>query len=821
MIDRAGKQGIALVIVLGFLSILTIMAVGFAISMRTESLVSAAHSESISARQFASTAMARALLDIESSVSTNCYPNFTAGDSAFADVLYVSGGAGAVDDPDLSGMIEYVPGALSNDVASASADAGWKVISDAEGVAIGRISYVVANCSGFLDANYVQHTNRCSGRSTAEIVPITGGDIAHDFSDDSSASNCFSTVGNKWKKLVDQREVAHAYSSFENGKDMPDYLFPFSYSPARTNDIPVVLDQTDDGIYHYLDLAGQPADLPIASAAGNDQPDWVDAYAAGLTINGALFPQTVRTNLVQMIAESGARELTGSDPSTDPSYNSFGLWNISHRMADQISLYNAGLGFRKHAAGWYANNFNASDNYFLQPFYMPSMQQTALFSELWVNCTDMGGGLSFLIEVEMEFINPYSVPIDVVDKYYSIAFNAGKYDEITATTDGLETNSVALPATTLEKVWVSHDGTASGTLSKQNSLLSEANDGRPRFDEGFGYTDGMMPAGDVRRISFEIECSFVVVPEAIAFNDIAVLHTSYRPLYCNTRLGSSTDSKVIWDGTTTYEKKWSAFDPRVFAAGKFNYASRYAFTSPPAEEASVSDDFPAKEAIDEFGDPANTPDGTVQMYYPDMSGVVYSPRDSVAFLGRFPMSKTEHFCSIPLVGTNAVDVMAFFSVTNVWPDAGGRININSPYRDVLAAGFKAANTDMSGVDANYEPLSQDDALGLADLILQQKATQPDQCFTNMVQVWRSATRQEFESALGGKNKFEVEEIIARSQRLFTARQQLFTIYVTAQSLNHDLVAGESTAVAVVWRDPDLDERGMHPVKVLAFSYLQD
>jgi Tfp pilus assembly protein PilX len=67
--ERAGKQGIALVLVLGFLAILTLMSVGFAISMRTEHLVSRAHLDGVCARQLAYTAMARGLDDVNTTVT--------------------------------------------------------------------------------------------------------------------------------------------------------------------------------------------------------------------------------------------------------------------------------------------------------------------------------------------------------------------------------------------------------------------------------------------------------------------------------------------------------------------------------------------------------------------------------------------------------------------------------------------------------------------------------------------------------------------------------------------------------------------------------
>lgn len=151
--SKDNESGIALVIVLGFLSILTIMAMGFAISMRTERLVSEAHSGSVSARQFSSSALARALGDIDVVVSTNRYPDFTSAGSLSTELLYSRDGSTELRAPSVDALLDFVPGALSNEIATIADDIGWEMITNNQGEEIGRIAYVVANCSGLICLN--------------------------------------------------------------------------------------------------------------------------------------------------------------------------------------------------------------------------------------------------------------------------------------------------------------------------------------------------------------------------------------------------------------------------------------------------------------------------------------------------------------------------------------------------------------------------------------------------------------------------------------------------------------------------------------------
>ena len=236
---------------------------------------------------------------------------------------------------------------------------------------------------------------------------------------------------------------------------------------------------------------------------------------------------------------------------------------------------------------------------------------------------------------------------------------------------------------------------------------------------------------------------------------------------------------------------------------------------------------------------AGAPDGTARLYYRLLGAAAnssneaepYARLDSLAALGRLPIYRDRHWYTMPLVGENARDVAKYFSVHPEWPAVRGRININSPYADVIASGFYEANQDMTGNQTLRDPLSRTDADRLARLVLRHR---PEGGYRNLIDVWRAAQRQEWENELGGKNKFEVEEIVMRSERLFTTRQQMFTVVLAAEinPTGHQPLA-QAQAVAIVWRDPfrtDDDgqilepddpeyDTGRHRIKLLSFRQL--
>jgi len=168
---RNSKSGIALVIVLGFISILTLLAIGFAISMRTERLAGGISTDLVKTRALINVALARCMSDIDSNLTAPTrlmYPDWP----AFGSIGSSNGPSPGLYEglPDYQGSASwYVPSSLS--VAVLNTNALWMYIEDpATGVTNGRIAYLAVNCSGFLDGNYIGATNRMYGSTPGEIA---------------------------------------------------------------------------------------------------------------------------------------------------------------------------------------------------------------------------------------------------------------------------------------------------------------------------------------------------------------------------------------------------------------------------------------------------------------------------------------------------------------------------------------------------------------------------------------------------------------------------------------------------------------------------
>lgn len=167
--DIPGKEGIALIVVLGMLSLIIILGFGFAVSMRTERLAANSATEAVKNRQLLQVALARAVEDIgQDMVSANV---------VYPDDIYLSG-----DFSENGQLIETVTNLFSGEATNfvprhlhAAADglaANWIKIEDPHSTNIlGRYAFMALDSSGFLDINTIHNTNmiRARGTNTGEI----------------------------------------------------------------------------------------------------------------------------------------------------------------------------------------------------------------------------------------------------------------------------------------------------------------------------------------------------------------------------------------------------------------------------------------------------------------------------------------------------------------------------------------------------------------------------------------------------------------------------------------------------------------------------
>ena len=140
------KRGVALVITMGFLAVIAILAVSFAVTMRIERLVARSYADGVRARELAHTALARAVDAIHASAD--------AGDWVYmpSNVLWSADGSSNAN-MILTGFVtNYLPTGLLAEARMQTNKVRWTELQSGTNL-IGRIAFMVVNCSGLIDVN--------------------------------------------------------------------------------------------------------------------------------------------------------------------------------------------------------------------------------------------------------------------------------------------------------------------------------------------------------------------------------------------------------------------------------------------------------------------------------------------------------------------------------------------------------------------------------------------------------------------------------------------------------------------------------------------
>lgn len=270
---QSNRQGVALVLVLGFLAILTLMAVTFAITLRTERLVSRSHLNHVQADALLDVALSRAMAEITQRVDSDPFPRqrvYTPAQGVDATIFEFN-----------DAFLNRLPGVFEFRHAAdlTGTTQRWIPFHDPSGVLTGRVSFLIADCSGFLDADVIRQQPRRSGLLPGEIQPILEDDEA-DFQDSANADLFFTTLRDTMVRLFGQAELSRFFEQHAGHptRSTPHFLFPFSYAPPDLRTIPVVLDQNNDGNLRYIDADGRPALREnIDGPAGI--PNWMRAFS--------------------------------------------------------------------------------------------------------------------------------------------------------------------------------------------------------------------------------------------------------------------------------------------------------------------------------------------------------------------------------------------------------------------------------------------------------------------------------------------------------------------------------------------------------------
>ncbi|MGD9873068.1 MAG: hypothetical protein AB7T27_02245 [Kiritimatiellia bacterium] len=275
------RQGIALIMVLGVLTLLTLMAVSFAITMRTERLAAENYVYVVKARHLLNEALAQALFETDDylgGADPMMYPDFSKSGPPLTNVFVSVGGSEGPKDF-LYGEVEsFVPLSVWDEtVSAANTHVKWNNIEDpSTGDVIGRFAYMVLNCSGLLDANYAGGLTHTNGMDPREIsLNGIAGVTENTFLD---------ARENTWLRYESLPELTFSDDGINDAT--MDGLFIYSWFP--------------EGMHFRSGLAPTTSLVMINNT---NMPDYKSKVLAAFEASGIPNPEGVYENLVDYMDE--------------------------------------------------------------------------------------------------------------------------------------------------------------------------------------------------------------------------------------------------------------------------------------------------------------------------------------------------------------------------------------------------------------------------------------------------------------------------------------------------------------------------------------
>lgn len=697
---RDPRSGIALVIVLGFLTVLVLMAVSFAIVMRTERMAARAFADVVRAKQITQAGMARALSEIEADLagSADFYPSFST--PGYPDTLVSENGSNV-----LYGMATTLGARRFFPRAVWTTDVGYPrpVYQDIRDpgtnkIIIGRYAYLAVNCSGLLDANYIGGSNRTYGSSPAEVQLDTT--ILSEIT--TYATNELPARRNSaWKRF---ESLPDLLALCKSNATLPQYIIsPTMYQPATEN-------TSNLFIYSYapqgwIDSTGLITNPVYVGGTNLD----LAAIQAEFTAMGVSDPAALRDALVDYTDADFVPQNVGNF-STEPT-----------PLINEITIQQQ----------------------------MPTIDQNICRPtvEIWYPFVGVTNPNNYTLILTIIFTN--AQPAQYNPRNVG-PIGAGRYGVVTTLLGPWSgPRYVSLSAPSLPNAV----GTFTNPVTSLNSMKAIV---------GAELRQGDTAAGTlVDRAAFTVDMGFsqmsVGAPTLPVTGGAAV--TDPRLNY------NSNEWKRVGQG--------AGFAP---TPGAFNTG---------------------------IADPASG-DGlaATNIFIPNR------PLRSVGELGLL-MAGTTPWRTVQLLGTNALPVLHRFTMfTNA--TFKGRVNLNSPHRDVLASVLLGAAAEPWPGSPAAIPVTAASARTVADSII---AVSP---FNNVGDMGSRIVS----GAFPGYSALDSESILRSSADLFTTRQQVFTIMVQGEYIDpYGNPSAIAKAVAVVWRDPFPNPDGSHRTFTSFFKWL--
>jgi len=288
------EKGVALIMVLGLLTVMVLMAVTFAITMRTERLAAGNAADTVRARELVQVGLVRVMNDLavnlgptglihpdgkvypDWNVTNSYYTNDITGKARWGTNVYLLATDRANE------ATNYIPRSIWTAVTNADTSNPsyhWLPVEHlaytnnplgnpclSESNLMGRVAYLILNCSGLLDANYVGGTARGVGMDPTEIAISN----MYDFS--SGGAQQFFLKRTQDIRYETLEELYQRNLSQFNG--CPSNFITYSHAPAGYwRHLPTVTN-----VWTNVNLAGSSGDLE------QRQEDIINAFGvAGYT----------------------------------------------------------------------------------------------------------------------------------------------------------------------------------------------------------------------------------------------------------------------------------------------------------------------------------------------------------------------------------------------------------------------------------------------------------------------------------------------------------------------------------------------------------
>jgi len=809
-VSTVKKSGAALVVVMGLLTVLTIMAVAFAIAMRVERLAARNYANGLKTEHLIQVALVRAMEAVGTNTQGFGYPDFSRDNfSGYADVSNTtcsrSGTENCIDM--LNGeatnfMVLY----SLNDAFTVAPDCTWIYVTNTLGDVKGRIAWLVADCGGLLDANEVGSLDHPSYTNVVRTSPadINIGELPDFITDPYGAGE---------NNFLYARENAHIrYESLKelialNSTNMYSVsnLFIYSYDPDP--------DKICIGFMGAIDT-------PIADKFNLNAITNCESYVNSGT---DIMVYQSDTNFSQYYEEMETYLLLGNYSRGWGYGPHFVPWRIVNWLdADKIPHHDVTSEYAKNPfcrssglSNWWGAI--ANDRFHGEP--CPTINEIA------VHATDRGAAPSNKYEVIVELWYPFTGSEAVVSDGYWLDTWVWPYSP----------NQSALPAPyvpTRYDQWSFSNAVPIemkyGTITEYQCFVSPDDKVITFFDEGTGQymeigTNALAPAGG----------SNVWIKSIVWMNDIPVDCSPGWMNECDTNQPvlrfDQEGSKATYDPFLNHDiRHWSPM-PNLPPDGWMDTAGTSGWTVKPYASAPPTLGYLNVEHETAFdrdrnGYPQYIPNrpmrsaGELSWILADIDSD-YDAETSFCGLSTGQEGYNQEYCyetnwikfywkNINLMcwdsGSMLLDYFTVHETTNAAPARRGLISLSSPCRDVIFHALRGIREDPEVTGLPASVVTDDTALwDVAGAIVDGRTYNYwDDLFgpyySNDV---ANAMRNAY-SGVASSNAAFSQSVIRNLTELVSFRQNIFTIVLAAQALEDDgvHVAGERRAVAVVCRD---------------------